>query len=170
MKTPRLMVLVVIGVAIVALVRPTIAQDTARPTSGCGDLNWPPLPADDLAYLDAMDLARTLTGHQFIVACVAPSKMTGMFEAQEGAAVFRTTAGSFEALFLFSPLTFDELQVVERREGGRFLYSFSGRPEPWAANLIDSVRPWYFIKHENYLILEQESQQLAASLWSALHD
>jgi hypothetical protein len=48
--------------------------------------------------------------------------MTGMFEGQEGAALYRTSLGDFDALFLPVSQRFDALQILERRQDGRYLY------------------------------------------------
>ena len=93
--------------------------------------------------------------------------MGGTFEGQAGAALYKTDRGSFEALFLPNLRTFDGLQIVEREESGRHLYSFTGQPKPWPANLVDASRPLYFIKNLNRLIVTQDkelSTQLRAIL------
>ena len=102
-----------------------------------------------------------------VVRCIAPSKMAGTFEGQTGAALFRTNRGSFEALFLPKLQNFDGLQIVERQESGRYLYSFAGHPKPWPANQMDASRPVYFIKSLNRLILAYE-KELAAHIGSIL--
>jgi hypothetical protein len=130
---------------------PVAAPDTIQ-ASSC-PANWTSLASSDPAYVEAAALARTLTDRGVAVMCVAPSHMTGMFEGQEGAALFRTSLGDFEALFVPVPQTFEALQIVERQEGGRFLYSFNGQPRAWPANLIDGTRPLYFIKRSNCLIV-----------------
>ena len=143
------------------------AAHAASQTDGCADGNWPSLQASDPAYEDAMALARTLGDRGFTVRCIAPSKMTGTFAGQKGAALFRTNRGNFEALFLPKPQTFDHLDIVERKESGRYLYSFSGRPAPWPANLIDGPRPTFFIKHMNRLVVAQD-KATADALGAAL--
>lgn len=77
--------------------------DEVRQLQGCNEVNQPPLPASDAAYRDAMALAQTLIKRRFVVTCMSPSKMTGTFEGQDGAAVYRTNQGDFEALFLPHP-------------------------------------------------------------------
>jgi hypothetical protein len=71
-------------------------------------VDQPSLAKSDAAYPDAMDLARTLISHSFIVTCVSPSQMTDMFEGQEGAAVYRTNEGDFEALFFAKAAEFQQ--------------------------------------------------------------
>src|SRR5438309_5032739 len=82
------------------------------------------LSSVDPVYVDAMELARYLIDHGFIVNCVQGSKMQHLFDGQKGAALYRTDRGSFEALFLSKTETFDALEVVEQRQGTRYLYSF----------------------------------------------
>ena len=137
--------------------------------SGCNDVDWPYLPESDSAYFYAIDLAQTLVDHRFIVTCISPSKMAGTFEGQEGAAVYRTNEGDFEALFMPKPQNLIRLRVIERHDRRRYLYSFAGRPKPWPANLIDSAFPLYFVKHGNELIVAQD-QQVAARVKDALDD
>jgi len=84
--------------------------------------------------------------------------MVGTFEGQSGAALYKTNRGSFEALFLPNLRTFDGLQIVEREESGRHLYSFAGHPKPWPVNLIDASQPLYFIKTLNRLIVTQDKE------------
>ena len=54
--------------------------------------------------------------------------MANVFEGQLGAALYRTNRGDFEALFVTEPHTFSSLRLVERSEGGRYLYQFEGTP------------------------------------------
>jgi hypothetical protein len=136
----------------------SITAGDTKQWPGCNDADQPPLPERDAAYSDAMDLAQTLSSHHFTVTCVSPSKMTDTFEGQEGAVVYRTTEGDFEALFMPKLQNFDRLRVIERHDGQRYRYSFAGRPEPWPANLIESAFPLYFIKHGRELIVARDRQ------------
>ena len=123
---------------------------------------------DDPAYADAMDLAESLGSHGFIVECVLQSKMIDIFEGQEGAALFRTDHGDFEALFLQNPEAFASVEVVERLdEHGRFLYSFKGTPPPRSPDPLDSADPIFFGKHANQFFITSKSR-LAAILVKAL--
>ena len=65
------------------------------------------LSSVDPVYVDAMELARYLIDHGFIVNCVQGSKMQHLFDGQKGAALYRTDRGSFEALFLSKTETFE---------------------------------------------------------------
>lgn len=154
------------AVVFLAFVRTLLAQSGSQ-TAGCADVNWPALHSTDPASPHAIDLARVLADNGFIVQCIAPSKMGGMFEGQTGAALYRTNRGEFEALFLPNQQNFAELQVLERQESGRYLYSFAGQPKPRPANLIDASHPVYFIKNLNRLIVADD-KELAAHLASIL--
>ena len=123
---------------------------------------------DDPAYADAMQLARTLQLHGFIVRCVGQSKMIRFFAGQKGAAVFKTDQGDFEALFLSDTETFDSLEPVESRENAPFQYSFRGTPSPSYVHPIDSNHPMFFAKHGNQLFITSKSQ-LAVSIARALN-
>ena len=145
----------------------TLVAQSGTQTRGCADVNWPTLHPSDPASPHALDLARALTANGFSVQCIAPSKMAGTFEGQAGAALYRTDRGDFEALFLPNPQNFNGLQILERRESGRYLYSFAGHPKPWPANLIDAPHPVYFIKNRNRLIVADD-KELAVRLESIL--
>jgi hypothetical protein len=143
---------------VVPLVDSAVAQSTSQ-SAGCSEVKWTALSPRDPAYASAMDLAHQLTEHGFIVMCVAPSKMTDMFEGQEGAAVYKTNEGTFEALFAPKGQTFDGLQVIERYQRGRCLYSFWGVPKPRSASMTwDSDRPEYFIRHVNQFIVVRDKE------------
>jgi hypothetical protein len=156
---------IVAAIVVIVFVRPS-AQDSGQATT-CAALNWPTLQANDPAYADALDLTRALSDRSLVVQCVAPSKMTGIFEVQVGAALYKTNQGEFEALFLPKAQDFEGLQIIERQERGRYLYSFAGRPEPLPATLIDAARRTYFIKNLNRLLVAND-EALAARLRSTL--
>jgi hypothetical protein len=166
MKVRQRITFAMVSLVVVTLVGPLRAQAGSQAT-GCAGANGPALQPSDSAYLDAVELARTLADHGFMVMRIVPSKRTGMFEGQQGAALYRTDQGSFEALFLPKPQNFDRLQIVERQESGRYLYSFAGRPTPWPANLIDSPRPVFFLKHTNRLLVAYD-KKLADHLGTTL--
>ena len=155
MKARLRIAFAMIGLVTLAGVR-TIATQDAVPSAGCADLHWPALARNDAAYAHAAALARALIEHGFTITCVAPSKMTGMFEGEAGAALYRANHGDFEALFLPKPQSFAELEVLERQENGRYIYSCRGRPNPWSATLIDASHPVYFITHVNQLIVTDD--------------
>jgi hypothetical protein len=121
----------------------------------------------DPVYVDAMELARYLMDHRFIVKCVLGSKMQHSFDGQKGAALYRTDRGSFEVLFLPKAETFNAIEVVEVRQNSRYLYSFRGTPR-FHSTHIDSSGPVYFIKFANVLFVVWDDSELAASIQAAL--
>ena len=121
------------------------------------------LPSNAQSYPDAIALSRILEKNGISVRCILLSKMDGTFDDQEGAALYRTDHGDFEALFLPRPQNFDQLKVTERQDGGRYSYSFVGPPRPWSANRIDAAFRMYFVKHQNALLVLSD-KTLAATL------
>ena len=111
------------------------------------------LQPTDKAYSMAMELAKTLQAEGFIIKCMLRSKMEGAFEGQDGAALFRTNRGSFEAMFLPKQQTFEKMMVLERQENGWYVYSFEGDPKPRSLSRMDSPRREYFVKHAHLLLL-----------------
>jgi hypothetical protein len=104
-------------------------------------------------YADVTELTNLLQAHGIVVECALRSKMEHLFQGQEGAAVFRTDQGSFNALFLPKPGNWDGLEVVQTEKNGHYLTSFKGQPTPWPANLMDGLEPQYFVKHANVLCI-----------------
>lgn len=125
------------------------------------------LQPTDKAYSVAMELAQTLRARHFTIKCVLRSKRGSSFEGLEGAALFRTSRGDFEAIFLPKQKTFARLRVLERQENGWYIYSFKGDPKPWPANRIESPRPIYFVKH-SHTLLETTDDVLAENLRRAV--
>ena len=150
MKVSQLMTPVVASLIVVTLAGPMRAQ-TGSQAAGCAEVDWTALQPSAPAYVDALELARTLADSGLMVLCIGGSKMTGMFEGQKGEAIYRTDQGRFDVAFLPKPQNFDGLQIVERQESGRYVYSFAGRPT--ARTTIDSPRPVFLVKHTNRLIL-----------------
>jgi len=111
------------------------------------------LQPTDTVYSDAMELGSTLSEHGFAIRCVLTSKLGPLFKGLEGAALYRTDRGDFDALFLNSPQTFTELKIVERSMKKGFVYSFAGKSRAWAANRLESGRREYFLKHGNQLLI-----------------
>src|SRR3984893_11460090 len=157
MKVLEALLLAVTTLVLVVVPSLVTAGSTKQPQR-CNNVDQPSLAKSDAAYPDAMDLAQTLISHSFIVTCVSPSQMTDTFEGQEGAAVYRTNEGDFDALFLPKPQNFHKLRVIERYDGQSYRYSFAGRPETWPANLIERTFPLYCVKHRNELIVAQDHQ------------
>jgi hypothetical protein len=120
------------------------------------------LKADDPVYHDALKLAETLNAHGLLVKCVLQSKMIREFEGQRGAALYRTSQGDFEALFLSKEQVF-AVRATEREEAGRYLYYFEGAPIPSSPEPLNFNKRTYFAQHSNHLFITWEPQ-LAGSL------
>ena len=71
--------------------------------------------------------------------------MTDTFEGQEGTAVYRTTEGDFEALFLPKPQNFNKLRVTSVLMVRTIATALRAAPDPWPANLMESTFPLYFV-------------------------
>ena len=119
------------------------------------------LPSTDAVYVDAIELARFLIDHGFIVKCVLASKEQNHFDGQKGAALFRTDRGSFVVLFLPKAETFDAVQVVEQKQGPMYVYSFRGTPH--SPTRMEGQKT-YFIRSANLLFLVWSDADLAASI------
>jgi carboxypeptidase family protein len=125
------------------------------------------LPPTDPAYNDAAELAHRLDDLGIHIRCTLASKMQRFFAGQIGAALYRTDAGDFEALFLPQSESFGGLRVVERPKQGKYLYSFRGTPHSNAH--MDSSKRAYFIKKRNVLFYVWGDDQLAETLRSKLN-
>jgi len=123
------------------------------------------LSSIDPVYVDAMDLARNLIDHGFIVECVQASKWGNLFDAEVGAALYRTDQGDFDVLFLPKAETFDAVQVVEQRQGNLYLYSFRGTPH--SPGRMEGKKT-DFIRSGNLLFLVWSDADLAASIQAAV--
>lgn len=137
-------------------------------SSGCNVQDAPAqLLSADPVYADAIDVANTLNGLGVPIRCILASKMQHIFIGQKGAAFYRIDEGSFEVLFLPKTQSFDSLQIAERREGDRYIYSIRGTPRP-QTNLMDSSKPVCFIRKGNLLFYVWGQPTLAATLQSKL--
>jgi hypothetical protein len=137
-------------------------------SGGCSVQDAPAqLLSTDAVYAEAIDVANTLNGLGVPIRCILASKMQHIFIGQKGAAFYQTVDGSFEVLFLPKTQSFESLQIVERRENDRYIYSFRGTPRP-QTNVMDSSRPISFIKKENLLFYVWGQPTLAATLQSKL--
>ncbi|MEO7971378.1 MAG: hypothetical protein ABI698_08770 [bacterium] len=109
-------------------------------------------------YEDAMQFARVLNERGIHVLSVHRSKLDGFFPGIQKAAFFKTENGVAEVIFFPEPEGAENVIVTERREAGRYLYSFAGQPNATMANGFDSVRPMYFLMHGNwFIVLDDES-------------
>jgi hypothetical protein len=127
------------------------------------------LHSDAPVYRDAMALSESLAKNGILVNCVLGSTMEGTFKGQTGAALYRSSHGSFEVLFLPEAGSFDHLTIFERRNGDTYSYRFKGPPRPWPANLIESAYRIYFIKNRNVLFVVENDAGLAATLQKFVH-
>ena len=150
--------LAVIALLVSVAVSQAVAQNTPQ-AAQCGD--WPRLEPTDAAYSDAMTLARVLAEDGVSVLCIGPSTMNGTFEGEVGAAIYKTSGGIFEALFMPRSQTFDELQIRERRDGAFYLYSFEGEPKSSSADPWTASRPFHFLKNLNRLIVSRDKELVA---------
>lgn len=123
------------------------------------------LLATDPAYPDAMHLKSVIESHNFTVRCVFPSKLGSIFQVEEGGtlhstiegeASLRTNYGDLDVVFMPKPQTFSDFKIIERREGGGFLYRFEGTPRVWAVNKFGSANRIYFLDYENQLFFCNE--------------
>ena len=146
--------------ALVLLV--TTSSVLAQSSDCTGKETQAQLSSIDPVYVDAMELARNLIDHGLIVKCVLASKENDQFDGQKGAALYRTDRGVFEVLFLPKTDTFDAVEVVEQRQGTRYLYSFRGTPH--SPTHIDSSKPTYYIKFGNILFDVWADAELAATI------
>jgi len=147
---------VAIGVALLFATPQLVLQDQAAKCNSPDRLAF--LQAGDPAYVEAMELAQILRSRGFTVKCVLRSTMEGAFEGLEGAALYRTDRGDFEALFLPKPQTFAGMIVIEEQQNGRYTYSFHGTPRLWPANRVDSPRPISFLWHANHFLVIRDDQ------------
>jgi carboxypeptidase family protein len=155
------------GPETVATEQPTERAPLGELTAPCSqrELTAALLPTDPV-YADAADLGRKLDGLGFTVRCTLASKRRHIFAGQIGAALYRTSAGDFEALFLPGSGTFDGLEIVEQKKPGRYLYSFRGMPHSRVR--MESSKPSYFILRKNVLFYVRGDDGLAAGLQSRL--
>ena len=142
---------------------------TGTVSASCSDEDLPASvrPADAV-YGRAVELEARVRHEHIDVQCAQRSMMGGLFAGLDGAALFRTGRGDFEALFLSEPLTFDRLRVREVVRDGSFLYSFCGPPRPWPADGITSPKRLYFVRHADALLIAHDPE-LASALAIALH-
>ena len=81
---------------VVLLIASTQSSLLAQSSDCTGKAAQAQLSSTDPVYVDAMDLARNLIDHGFIVKCVQASKWGNLFVGQEGAALYRTDQGGFD--------------------------------------------------------------------------
>jgi hypothetical protein len=126
------------------------------------------LKPSDVAYVEAMELARFLNEKGISVKTVHRSHFESFFRGIEKAAFFRTDRGVFEVIFFPDPKGAEKVQVMEQPGNGRYLYTFRGQPQPnLPGDTIDAGRPTYFITRGN-LFMVTISKELYDLLMHAL--
>jgi hypothetical protein len=135
---------------------------SAQPLECTGKAAQAQLSAINPVYVDAMELARQLIDHEFILRCVQASKMQNVFDGQRGAALYVTDEGSFDVLFLTKEQSFSSVQVVEQNEGKRHMYSSRGTPPSRFHS--DGNKKTYFITFGNLLFVAWSDAELAATI------
>jgi hypothetical protein len=143
------------------------AQDTSPSTSQvCSPKDLTAvLTSTDPVYAETVELTRELENHGFVVRCVLQSKLATFFQGQLGAALYRTSRGDFEALFLPKPHTFDSVRLVERQQNGGYQYFFQGSPSTAG---MTCARRTFFAKRANRFFIAWGGMQLAADLGEVL--
>ncbi|SRR6266851_2418887 len=133
------------------------AQPLGCPTEASGAL----MPTSYRAYLDAAELARILSDHNFVVRCICLSLLDGFVPGTKGAALYLTDHGDFDVVFLPKPQTFDAFEIIERHKYGGYEYSFRGSP-PKKGRMLGPRRT-HFFKRSNQLFITWD-EQTATSL------
>jgi hypothetical protein len=141
-----------------------VSDSSGLPFSRCSAHDFPAhLVPTDPVYANALELERKLSVNGVAVQCICESKMQSFFPGQTGAAFYRTASGSFDALFFPQNESPASIEVVERQDNGRFLYSFRGAG---SAPEVDSSRPEHFIRSANVLLVVWGDNRLASILES----
>jgi hypothetical protein len=148
------------------------AQDASPSSSQACDpreLTESSLTSTDPVYAETVELTKELENRGYVVRCVLLSKMVTSFPEQLGAALYRTSRGDFEVLFLTKPRTFDSARLVEHEKNGFYTYSLQGIPPGNHTMHMQCGRRNFFAKHANRLFITQDSMQLAADLGAVLN-
>lgn len=127
------------------------------------------LHADDPVSADAIELSRGLQAHGFLVQCIFPTKLGSIFMVNdhgvvhstiEGEACFVTDHGSFDVIFVPKPQTFADFKITEHRQGGGYLYRFSGSPRVHGGKKFKfgTAQRNYFLKHDNRLLIVSDEK------------
>jgi hypothetical protein len=127
------------------------------------------LTSTDPLYAETVELTKELENRGYVVRFVLQSKLANAFPEQLGAALYRTSRGDFEVLFLTKPRTFDSARLVEHEKNGFYTYSLQGIPPGNHTMHMQCGRRNFFAKHANRLFITQDSMQLAADLGAVLN-
>lgn len=130
------------------------------------------LSSSDPAYSDAMELKQSLENHHLTIQCIFPTKFGSIFMEEkngvlvstvEGEACFSTNYGGIDVIFLPKPMTFADFKIIEHREGGGYVYVFSGTPRVRGGNKfkMGTAGRNYFLKHDNLLFIVGDDRLLA---------
>jgi hypothetical protein len=156
---------VALPVILLILLSTSVQSSLLAQSSGCtGREAQIQLRSTNPLYVHAMDVARRLIDHGFVVKCVLPSKMENLFNGQKGAVLYRTDRGDFNVLFLPEAETFDAVELVEQKQGERYIYSFRGTPH---STMRMYARKTYFINSGNLLFVVMDDADLAVSIEAA---
>jgi hypothetical protein len=158
MTGPQNSLLAAIALLTSVAVSPAVAQKTPQ-AAQCGD--WPRIEPADPAYSDAMTLARVLADDGVSVLCIGPSTMNGTFEGEVGAAIYKTSGGVFEALFLPQSRPSMSCRSGSDEMERFYLYSFEGQPKSSSADPWTASRPFHFLKNLNRLIVSRDKELVA---------
>jgi hypothetical protein len=111
------------------------------------------LRPSDRSYADATEFARFLDQHGIAVKSIHRSKLEGFFRGVNRAAFFKTDRGILEVIF-FPDNGAEKVSAKERRENQRYIYSFTGQPQPNPpGDTINAAYPEYFIMHGGWFIV-----------------
>ncbi|MFZ0419922.1 MAG: hypothetical protein WAM04_17615 [Candidatus Sulfotelmatobacter sp.] len=129
------------------------------------------LSSSDPAYPDATQLSQRLENHDFTIHCIFPTKFGSVFMVEqngvlvstiEGEACLRTNFGDIGVVFVPKPQTFADFKITEHREGGGYLYRFSGTPRVHGGDKFKfgTARRSYFLKRDNLLFIVGDNRLL----------
>jgi hypothetical protein len=111
------------------------------------------LRPSDRSYAEAREFAGFLDQHGIAVKSIHRSKREGSFRGVNKAAFFKTDRGVLEVIF-FPENGAEKVSVTERRENQRYIYSFTGQPQPNPpTDTIHAAYPEYFIMHGGWFIV-----------------
>ena len=118
-------------------------------------------PSDD-SYADATEFSRFLDQHSISVKSIHRSKLQNAFRGVHKAALFKTDRGILEVIF-FPDNGAEKVSVTERRDNRRYIYSFTGQPQPNPpTDTINAAYPVYFIMHGGWFIVTYDEKLYSA--------
>jgi len=113
------------------------------------------LRPSDRAYPDAKEFSRFLNENGLTVTSIHRSTLENSFHGVNKAAFFKTDKGILEVIF-FPDSEAEKVSVTERRDGGRYIYSFHGQPHPDPRDTWIAGYPEYFIAHGGWFIVTND--------------